>query len=189
LAFWGIPLAVIAIIILYRLDETSSSVDLGLSKPKNWKKTIMLGLSFGGINFGIGFILNMLVFIFGLPPPSFSSSTFASIQGDYAVLARHLLVAWTTASFGEEIIWRGFFMERVARIFDNTQKGWIAGLISSSIVFGLIHSYQGITGIIFTGIAGLVLGIMYLKTDRNLYTTIIGHGVNNTILFLMMFFS
>jgi hypothetical protein len=45
----------------------------------------------------------------------------------------------------------------------------------------------GITGIIDEGLAGLLLGVIYLQTGRNLAVPIIAHGISDTIDFLLIF--
>ena len=42
------------------------------------------------------------------------------------------------------------------------------------------HAYQGIGGILTTGLIGLTFGLLYLVARRNLWPTIIGHGLVNT---------
>ena len=64
------------------------------------------------------------------------------------------------------------------------------GIISLFVVhvgFGLAHSYQDLTGVIDEGLMGLLLGIIYLRTDRNLSVPIIAHGVQDSIDFILMF--
>jgi membrane protease YdiL (CAAX protease family) len=40
---------------------------------------------------------------------------------------------------------------------------------------------------ISTGISGLVFGILYLATKRNLWTAILAHGAYDTVGFLLIF--
>jgi uncharacterized protein len=53
--------------------------------------------------------------------------------------------------------------------------------------FGLAHAYQGVTGVIDEGIAGLLLGVIYLRTGRNLAVPIIAHGIQDSIDFVLIF--
>jgi membrane protease YdiL (CAAX protease family) len=64
-----------------------------------------------------------------------------------------------TAGFCEELLARGFLIWFIA-----TWTGpWIA-LVLSSALFGLGHGYQGWSGIVKTGVVGLVMGAVYLGT-------------------------
>jgi len=53
--------------------------------------------------------------------------------------------------------------------------------------FGLAHAYQGITGIIDEGLMGFLLGVIYMRTGRNLAVPIIAHGVSDTIDFILIY--
>jgi hypothetical protein len=78
-------------------------------------------------------------------------------------------------------------MNRVADFFNRTRGAWIISLIVVHVGFGLAHAYQGITGIIDEGLSGLLLGIVYLRTGRNLSVPVIAHGVGDTIDFILIF--
>ena len=99
----------------------------------------------------------------------------------------YLAVSWSTAGFGEEIIWRGFLLSGMAKLLGGTRRAWIAGLIIMMILFGLLHLYQGPVGVISTGLVGLAFGCVYLASGRNLWITIIAHGLMNTVSFLLLF--
>ena len=94
---------------------------------------------------------------------------------------------WTLAAFGEEMVWRGYLMNRVADLGNRTRRAWICSLIAVSIVFGMAHAYQGTTGVIEEGIAGLLLGFIYMGSGRNLAVPIIAHGVADTIDVVLIF--
>ena len=88
---------------------------------------------------------------------------------------------WITAAFAEEVIVRGFLMERVARVMGGGRFAWIASLLFTSVGFGFLHYYQGPTGIVSTGLMGLLLGALYLVVRRNLWVSILAHGLIDTI--------
>jgi len=73
-----------------------------------------------------------------------------------------------TAGICEEIIYRGAIIFLLLNIFPMFDF-WIAGIISC-ILFSLIHSYQGITGIIKTGVIAIMFVLLYYVTG----TIIIG---------------
>jgi membrane protease YdiL (CAAX protease family) len=98
-----------------------------------------------------------------------------------------LAISWSVAAFGEEIVYRGYFMSRVTDLIGNTRTGWVASLFLSAILFGLIHYYQGASGMVSTGISGLVFGTLYLVTGRNLWAPIFAHGIYDTVGFLLIF--
>ena len=178
----GIPVALLAIWLISWLKKVGWS-DLGIYRPKNWPKIFLVGG-------GIALLLQTSVLLqikLGGPSPDLSS--FEQIKNNPWVLLGFLVISWTTAGFGEEIIWRGFFMKQIARLFDEQKRSsWVIGLVITSIVFGLIHFTQGITGMLMTGFAGLVFGIVYLASGRNLWASIIAHGLTDTSAFILLYY-
>jgi membrane protease YdiL (CAAX protease family) len=182
ISFWGIPLALLAIWIISWFKEVGWS-DLGLTRPENWKKTINVAL----IAMVIVQVIGALQFALSDSPPNLSSYQ----QGlTFKALLGWIAISWTTAGIGEEIIYRGFFMKQFARVFDDQERSsWIVGLVLSSILFGLVHFHQGPGGMLGTGIVGLVYGIAYLVSGRNLWVTIIAHGLTGTTSFILLYLS
>lgn len=181
----GILIAVLFIWFVLRVSRAGWS-DVGMRRPKNWITTI-------GIGIGVALFLQALAFFvlvptmqrFGVQLPDMSR--FESIHGNIPMLLMWLVVAWTTAGFGEEIIWRGFVMSRVARVLGDGKAAWVFSLILVSVLFGLLHLYQGTVGVVLTGVAGLVFGILYLASGRNLWAPIIAHGTTDTLAFLFIY--
>ncbi|WP_409304252.1 CPBP family intramembrane glutamic endopeptidase [Peribacillus sp. SCS-155] len=73
---------------------------------------------------------------------------------------------WTyvsvTAGITEEIIYRGFLLFALGYIFPGLSV-W-ATIIIASMIFGLAHTYQGISGVIKTTIIGIWLCLIYIGT-------------------------
>jgi membrane protease YdiL (CAAX protease family) len=115
-------------------------------------------------------------------------STFESLKGNSSNLIIYLLLVWTFIAFGEEFFFRGYMMNRIAQLIGATKYPWLISAILSSIVFGLAHSYQGILGMISTGIVGLILAISFYKNQQNLLVNILCHGIYDTYGLLMIYF-
>lgn len=64
-----------------------------------------------------------------------------------------------TAGVSEEIVFRGFFLA-----FFTSLAGPVFGSLCSIMLFGLGHAYQGVKGIVRTGIAGAILTLVVLAT-------------------------
>jgi uncharacterized protein len=182
LVFWGIPLALMTIWLISWFKEVGWS-DFGLYRPESWSKTIKRAFVAVLIVQTVGF----LQFTLSNSPPDYSSYEQALTPWG---LLRWIVISWTTAGFGEEIIWRGFFMKQIARLFDDQKKSsWVIGLVFTSIVFGLAHYHQGPGGMLGTSFVGLVYGIVFLVTGRNLWVTIIAHGLTGSISFILLYLS
>lgn len=182
LVFWGIPLALLAIWIISWLKKVGWS-DFGLYRPKSWPRTIKMAFVAMLIVQTVGF----LQFTLSKSPQDLSS--YQEAMTPWRLLG-WIVISWTTAGFGEEIIWRGFFMKQIARLFDEQKRSsWVIGLVLTSIGFGLAHFHQGPGGMLGTGFVGLVYGSFYLISGRNLWVPIIAHGLTGSISFIALYFS
>lgn len=97
-----------------------------------------------------------------------------------AETATFALVLAPIASAGEEIVYRGFLM---GQFWAFTGDGWIAAALSS-VVFGLMHGYQGTWGIVRTGLIGMIFAVGVILTG-SLVPSILAHflaNVSGTIL-------
>jgi hypothetical protein len=159
---------------------------IGLIRPKSWTITLVLGI-LGGCVYQILSLCAIEPLIGRITGSLPDLSDFAAIKGDTSFLLTWLAITWTVAAFGEEIIYRGYMMNRVADFFKNSRSRWIIGLLFSSVLFGIVHYYQGLSGMLSTGISGLFFGIYYLASGRNLWASILAHGVSNSIGFILIF--
>jgi hypothetical protein len=121
---------------------------------------------------------------FGVEP---DNSAFKDIQGNLTLLFVFLGLSWTLAAFGEEVCFRGFLMKRLAQVFGESRPAWIVSLLLSSVLFGWGHTAQGVSGWVQEGLSGLLLGLLFLATRRNLTVPIVAHGVSNTLAFVLIY--
>ncbi|MDX1629389.1 MAG: type II CAAX endopeptidase family protein [Fulvivirga sp.] len=105
---------------------------------------------------------------------------FEGLRGNLPNLLIMLLGMWVIAAFGEEFFYRGYVMKRLADLLDNNEQSWVVALILSSLIFGIVHIYQGISGIITTGCIGIILGIALFRNRQNLLIPILTHGLYDT---------
>jgi membrane protease YdiL (CAAX protease family) len=112
---------------------------------------------------------------------------FSDVHRHPLYLLATLIISWTSAGFGEEMIFRGYLLNRFSDLFGNNFVCWTLALLAQSVVFGAAHGYQSPVGLIEIGIYGLLLGLLYLATKRNLWVCAVAHGVNNTIAFTLTF--
>ena len=114
-------------------------------------------------------------------------SQFRDLTGNLRETALYILLVWIVAAFGEEMIYRGYLMNRIADLLNRTRKAWTVSLILVHIVFGLAHSYQGLTGVIDEGLMGVLLAAVCLRTGQNLAVPIVAHGVQDSIDLILIF--
>jgi uncharacterized protein len=161
---------------------------VGLRKPKNWWKVLLLAILSAVL---ISVLVNLLLgpVVERLAGSSPSNTRFKNVRGNLPVLMGWLSVAWTLAAFGEEMGFRGYFMNRIHDLIGNGRTGWILALLLSSLLFGASHGYQGLAGAIGTAEVGLLLGVLYLVNRRNLWMNIFCHGFIDSISLISLYFS
>jgi CAAX protease family protein len=159
---------------------------IGLSRDRGWGKTLALGAGCGLLLEAFELFISqpLLIRITGEKP---DLHDFAVLTGNLKYTLIVIGLAWTLAAFGEEMVYRGYVMNRVADLGRRTRGAWIVSLIAVNVAFGLAHTYQGITGVIENCLDGAILGWMYLGTKRNLSVPIIAHGLADTVDVLLIF--
>lgn len=149
--------------------------NLGFQRPDNWITTIVIAL--------ISAIALQLLSEFVIEPitgrPDLSD--FQSVVGNLPTALVLLALVWTLAAFGEEMAYRGYVLERVAALNHHSPVAYTGAVIIVSLLFGLGHFYQGLSGVIGSSVSGLMFGMLYLKGQRNLWLPILAHGFSDTI--------
>ncbi len=115
-------------------------------------------------------------------------SGFRSLIGNETALGYWVVQVWITVAFFEEAAFRGWILTRFAELGRFSRGAWVGALVASSFSFGAIHAYQGFSGIIATGLTGLVFAATYLATGRNLWAAVVAHGVLDTTGFILLYF-
>jgi uncharacterized protein len=156
----------------------------GLKRPAHWGRTLASGVAVGVACQFSGFLLFLIVPLTGR---HIDLSRFAPVEGNVLLLLLSLIKVWTLTAFGEELVYRGYLMNRVAELAGGGAAAWAGSLVVVSILFGVGHSYQGVTGVIAAALGGLVYGALYLWSGRNLWAPIIAHGVFDTLAFVLIF--
>lgn len=161
--------------------------EFGLKRPRSWPKTILLAA--GGL-IAIFIVIRLCMpVVIRLTGQPVDRTQFDVLRGNLPALIVGLLVVWTLAAFGEELIFRGYLMNTLAGAIRQENMGWAIACLVNSVFFGIGHTYQGITGVILLGIVGLLYALFYLWSGRNLWVPILMHGLYDTTAFLVIFFS
>lgn len=159
---------------------------LGMQRPTSWLRTsaiaIAIGVAYQFVSMWI--VVPVLNQITNEP---LDLSQFDSLRGNVVVLFVLLAVSWTLAAFGEEMVYRGYALNRTSDMFQNSRAGLVIGAVVSSALFALGHAYQGVTGVVETFIFACVMAFVYLANQRNLWIVIIAHGMYDTVAFIMIY--
>ena len=161
--------------------QGSSWREIGLGKPKSLPKTLLLGV-LAAVGALVVFVLTQIIVmsllsVLGLVPTAIDQSRFNPIEGNLPLFILAISLAWTTIAFGEEMFFRAFL---ITRMIDFTRIKAIPAVLIASVIFGVVHFAEGPIGILSNGAFGVLFGWIYLRSGRNLWITIIGHGFINT---------
>ena len=159
---------------------------IGFSWPSNARRAVLAGIA-AGIAMELLALWITTPLISHLTGVQVDNRGLSPIRGNLPMLLLFLGLSWTFAAFGEELCFRGFLMERLARFLGGGRWAWWASLVLSSVLFGWGHTEQGITGWMQEGLSGFLLGLLFLATGRNLTAAITAHGVSNTLAFVLIF--
>ncbi len=168
----------IAWVLLKRQGQTWS--DLGLAR-----KAPLFILALAVLLFAIKVLVaqgaDSIAAALSLARTSYESGFFAHGQGNFPALLLWLLAAWVVGGFGEELVFRGFIMDRTAGLLKNRVLGWTLAVLLQALLFSFGHVYQGPRGMFVTGIAALTYGVFYLVSGKNLWPLILVHGAWDTL--------
>lgn len=166
--------------------EKSSWKDFGFNRPKGWPRTWLIAiLGVLCIHILVGKLLKPQITKLTGP---LNLSEFESIYDNPSALALGLLVVWTLAAFGEEMVFRGYFLNSITGLFKKGRFVWLLGVFISSAIFGLGHIYQGFSGVILAFVVGVLYCLVYFLNHRNLWAPILMHGLYDTFAFLILYF-
>lgn len=176
--FWQSALIILALLIVAALTVfVAKRVGLlnHLKDLKTWKawKTIL-----------VGFVVLTIVKYIGGVVLLLENGIGANTENQAALeqlgMSPLLLIVLTAiaAPIVEETVMRGLIL---GRVFNNSYLG----VILSSLLFGLLHIPTNIGSWIIYGGMGLVLAVVYHKTQKLEYTIAI-HFINNTLGVLLM---
>ncbi len=152
-----------------------------LQAPASWPRTLLWAAG--------GTVGTILIFIFGAqltqalglgtPDPSFVLALVTESPQMFALWV--VAVAWFAAGFGEEVLYRGFLMDRLERLAGLRGRAWLV-LVIQAVLFGLPHAYQGLGGMVVTAMVGLLLGWIRNRQRGNLWAAILAHAAVDTVM-------
>lgn len=143
-----------------RFVNKEQFIELGF-QIKNRLKDFLAGFFIGLTIMFLGY--SLLIY--------FEEITFISVNFDSKELIKSILL-FTIVAIGEEILFRGYILKNLMSSFNN-----FLALISSSILFSLIHAFNpniDLLSLFTIFLAGITLGLSYIYT-KNLWFPIALH--------------
>jgi len=186
--FENIIISIIIIIANYIEYKGKPFSALGFQRAKfNAKNLLVLAplVAIGLFAFYVIAIVPGIEMLTGVP---IDYSSMSQLEGNLQVTIVWILLVWATAGFGEEIIFRGFFMRQFVKFFGESKISIALNIVLVTGFFGFMHSQQGITGQLVTWIIGALIALIFYLRKYDLWFVIAVHGFFNTIAFICIYF-
>jgi len=136
----------------------------------------------------VGFIIGSIIManIIGIPEGS-DMSNYDYLKDNIWMLFLTLVGVYIVASFGEEVIYRAFLINRIIELGLTGKTGKIIVVVISATIFGFAHYSWGPMGIVQTTFMGLALGFSYIYLKKKIWVLILAHAYMDTILMLQLY--
>lgn len=159
---------------------------VGLRRPPNWLRTVALGVLTGIMAqlLAVWLIDPLLVQLTGQP---FDLSDFRRIPGNAPNLLAYIVIGWLLGAFLEEMVYRGYMINRFVDLFRSKRLGSVVGVMVGSLLFAIGHLNLGIASVLETFLFSLLYSALYLAAVKNLWLPIISHGIYNTTFFVLVY--
>ncbi|WP_299212595.1 CPBP family intramembrane glutamic endopeptidase [uncultured Aquimarina sp.] len=115
-------------------------------------------------------------------------SEFEIYKGNLPATLSLLALIWTSAAFGEEIVFRGYLMRQFTKFFGSSKISLAINILLFGFIFGWIHAYQGISGQILSGITGMLLAVIFHIRKSDLWFNIAVHGFIDTVFLVYIYY-
>jgi len=145
--------------------------DLGFARPKNWTRTVLVGVALG-VAFKL--VMKSLVMpLLGAPP---INAAYHHLAGDRAAIPGFVFTLVVGAGFGEETLYRGYLFERLGRLLGKGVPGKVITVLVTTALFAAAHyGEQGLPGTEQAFLTGLVFATLFAATGQ-LPLLMIGHA-------------
>ena len=177
-------LIVMVIIIFNRRNSILKSI--GFRSPKNWLRVIFICLSFGLI-IELSFQIFFNPVVEHITNSTIDVSAFDNVRGNFTPYMIWLLIGWVVGGMIEETIFRGYLITRLIKILGDKSIILVMILFITSVPFGLSHFYQGWAGVLNTGTTSIILGLVFIRSEYNIWYSILTHGFINSVGFTLIF--
>lgn len=158
------------LITFFLARRNTSWMDLGLRKPKKWLPALLY--------FVLCFISIGLIFNFVIQPlfPHGANEINGGNEISFnEMLFQLLFIGIGAAAIGEEMLFRGFLLNNINEILGKHFFGTASAVLIQAFLFAMLHS--GIQGMVSAGVIGLILGIFYILSGRNLWVVMAAHAI------------
>lgn len=180
--------ALIIVLVVWRVlkNQGESFQDLGFSFKNFPKQSLWIG------TLAAVLILSFMQLVFF--PILEKFVTFDEVDvGLYSFIRENIVqylfivvMGWVVGGVYEEIVFHGFIFTRLEKMLASRHATKIS-FVLAVLIFGAYHYQLGMAGMINATIVGIVYLGLYVYFKRNLWYSIICHGVYNSIVMTLIY--
>ncbi len=163
----------------------------GLVAPRRWARYLAFGVALAVADVLLDGVVRSLstplIVSWTGADPHLDAKAFAEIKGNLPLYLMIVPAVWLFAGFGEEFLFRGYLLTRLAQIFGGSNAAWVFAVIGQAIAFALAHFYQGPVGMFPIAIGALLNGAASVVWGRNLWPVMVAHGLVDTLGFTILY--
>lgn len=182
---------IIAAIILLIASAIEYRKDLFKSLGFQRKRVNAKGLLIIAPLFGTGFFLLyyyvLIPIVTSITGQPMDFSVFEPYKGNLSAIASLFILIWASAAFAEEIVFKGYLMTQFTKFFGSSKISLVINILIFGFIFGWIHAYQGISGQILSGFAGMLYAIIFHVRKNDLWFNIAAHGFFDTVALVFIY--
>ncbi len=186
--FENIIISIIIIIANYIEYKGKPFAALGFQREKFNAKNLLVLAPLTAIALFAFYVIAIVPGIEMLTGVPIDYSSMSQLEGNLQVTIVWLVLVWATAGFGEEIIFRGYFMRQFVKFFGDGKISLAINILLFCSFFGYMHMQQGITGQLVAASTGALLSILFYMRKYDLWFMIMLHGFFNTLGILSFYF-
>jgi hypothetical protein len=137
---------------------------------------------------GLGVAVGFAALQFGLIIPATGGAERSDIVVNAAQIGESfrgvlgfVVLAWT-GGVAEELFFRGHFLTTLRNVLGRSRAALVAAAVVTIVVFALLHGYQGVAGVIDSGMfGGLALTLLFLWRRGRLTACVVAHAAWNSL--------
>jgi membrane protease YdiL (CAAX protease family) len=114
-------------------------------------------------------------------------SSVEDIRGNLVGYIVLMVIMWVFAAFGEEFLFRGYYMKALAELLGNNNKAWLLSAIITSLYFGVSHAYQGLIGVVSVFLWSFSISLIFNKNRNHLLLLVLIHGFYDSVGITLIF--
>ena len=174
------------VVILFAFVGGPNDFRTWFQRPTSWWNCIAMALLASFVSMLISYFL--LALFRALPFGGPDYSRFSILNGNAKLLVVWFVLIWSIVAFGEEIIGRGFLIDRLLVALEGAFNPPLVAIVLSAMIFGSVHFYQGLAGIVDNTCTGIIFGTLYVNQRRKLWSNVFSHGLIDSIMILIFYF-